>query len=857
MKDLCLRFKASLTKENVTRFIFTISLTIFVLFPVIFLFTKLNLKDLKYIFKDEYFYKSIGNSFLYSFISALLAVVLSTICAYLLSRIKFKHKKTLVLLLTIPMLIPTLSVGLGIRTLFGTNGFLDKLLHIEIEATGMHSLILGSFIVAFPVSFLIIYNALQYEDKTVYDASETLGISRLRSFFGITLPYLKVPLISAFFASFTMIFADYGVPMEVAGKINTLPMYLYKQVLGNYNYGRGAIISMVLILPAIVSFVFDLLFKEQTSGEAKKQLLSPSKIFNRVGLGVLIFVIVMVAIPQLSFIIVAFTKSFPNDMTFTFENLISVFNNNAGLGVMSYFRNSLLMALFTGVLGTIIAFICAYYTTRAEGRFSKAMNIISMATLAIPGLVLGIGYVFLFVFTSGWFYRTMLILVAVNIIHFFASPYIMAKNALSKIDKNYETVGSTLGISKPSIFVKVIVPNTISTMVEMFSYFFINSMITISAVAFLCTSFNQPLSILITTYEKQGSYAMQAVISFILLVFNLIMKLILNVVIDYLNKRKNTESEVLTMTLNRYQFDFLTYLEKMGPDKYTQRYLSDTLTISLGLINKMIREYLEENIISVAADKTISITENGLKLLEPYKVKKAIVIAAGFGSRMAPVTIDTPKPLVDVNGVRIIDTLLDALLAAGIDNIYIVRGYKKEKFDQLLDKYPMIKFIDNPLYNESNNISSVYVAKDVIDRCYICEADLIISNPDIITKYQYSTNYLGALVKETDDWCFETSSEIITKVSIGGEDCHQMVGISYWDENDSRKLREDVEKVYNSKGGKENYWDNVPLKICKKNYRIKVRNCSKSDVTEIDNYSELVMIDPKYENYHYEGDTNK
>ncbi len=382
----------------------------------------------------------------------------------------------------------------------------------------------------------------------------------------------------------------------------------------------------------------------------------------------------------------------------------------------------------------------------------------------------------------------------------------------------------------------------------MLSFFFVNAMITTSAVAFLCTYSNQPLSIMISTFDKQGSYEMQAVVSVIILLANVIIKVLLSALSSYF-KKKESKKEETYMALTRFEFDLLTYLEKMGPGKYTQRKLADDLTVSVGLVNKMLKQCEENNMAQISEDRVISITDHGMQLLEPYRVRKAIVVAAGFGSRMAPVTLKTPKPLVEVNGVRIIDTLLDALLAAGITSIFIVRGYKKEQFDSLLEKYPMVRFVENPLYNESNNISSVYAAKDLIDRCYICEADLIISDPSIITKYQYESNYLSSPVKETDDWCFVTRGGYIKSVAIGGEDVEQMIGISYWNEEDSAKLRADLEKVWNSRGGKENYWDNVPLKICKKDFHISVRECPRTAVTEIDNYSELVIIDPRYADF--------
>ena len=810
---------------------------------------KVEGNDFNYIFNDENFYKAILNSVIYTLVGTVISVVLATVVAYFLNRIHFKHKKWLILCLTLPMLIPTISVGLGVRTLFGVNGFLDMLFDINVDGLGFLDLIIGSIIFSFPVGFLLIYDSLLYEDKSVYDAANTLGIKRFRSFFGITLPYLKTTLISAFFACFTLIFTDYGLPMEVAGKVKTLPMYLYEQVLSMFKYGRGAVISIVLLIPTIVAFVFDVINKDSSDGVAKKEAIQPSRVFNIAGLTIAILVSVLLFIPQLAFICISLVKRFPSDMTPTFDNFINAFSPYSSVSIVSFLINSLVISLLAGLFGTVFAYVSGYVSTRTKGKMAKPLHLIAISTLAVPGLVLGVGYVFLFANTTGWFAGTIAILVVVNIIHYFSSPYLMARNAFEKINKDYETVADTLGISHFSLFFKVMIPNTISTIVQMFSYLFINSMITISAVSFLCTYSTEPLSVAITTYENQSIWEMESVISVLILLINLTAKVGFDILNAYLKKLSKKERMDKDMSLTRFQFNVLTYIEEHLNSPLTQRQIADGVTLSLGTTNKIINEFLEDDIITISNDKSITITDLGYKLLEPYKVRKAIIIAAGFGSRLAPVTLDTPKPLVKVNGVRIIDTLLDALYAKDIKNITIVVGYKKEQFKQLLDKYPTLKFIENPIYNESNNISSVYAARDIIDRCYICEADLIVSNPKVITKYQYCSNYLGAYVSETDDWCFFKKKGYIDRVAIGGENCWHMIGISYWNEEDSKKLREDVVKVFNSRGGKEKYWDNVPLTVCRKDFKIEVRDCKKSNVTEIDNYSELVIIDPTYKDY--------
>ena len=232
--------------------------------------------------------------------------------------------------------------------------------------------------------------------------------------------------------------------------------------------------------------------------------------------------------------------------------------------------------------------------------------------------------------------------------------------------------------------------------------------------------------------------------------------------------------------------------------------------------------------------------------MQNYRVKKAVIIAAGFGSRLVPITLNTPKTLVRVNGKRIIDSTLEALRDAEIEEIYIVRGYLGEQFDQLLYKFPNIKFIENPYYNEANNISSAFLASKHIKNAYVLEADLLLYNKSLIKKYQYSTNYLGIPTEKTDDWCLFVKDKVITKMGIGGRNCHQMIGISYWTEEDGIKLEKDIEEVYKAPGGKERYWDQVPLEYCMPNYSISVRECKFEDIIEIDTYNELKAIDKSY-----------
>lgn len=299
---------------------------------------------------------------------------------------------------------------------------------------------------------------------------------------------------------------------------------------------------------------------------------------------------------------------------------------------------------------------------------------------------------------------------------------------------------------------------------------------------------------------------------------------------------------VRNKTLTQKQFNILVTLAE---EPQTYRELLKKTLYSLGSISTTMRElkdlgYVENGVI----------TKKGIKALEPYRVKRAIFMAAGFGSRLIPVTIKTPKPLVKVHDRRIIDTQIDACLAAGIKEIYIVRGYLKEQFNELLKKYPMIKFIDNDDYNEANNIYSVLLAKEHLENAYVFEADLLILNPNIITKYHYQSDFLGIWKLRTDDWCFTVSPRRnIIRQKVGGINCYQMVGISYWNKEDAKKLQKDLPEAFDLPGGKFKFWEQVPLDVFKMNYQVKIRDCRQEDVVEIDTFSELKTIDRSYINY--------
>ena len=297
------------------------------------------------------------------------------------------------------------------------------------------------------------------------------------------------------------------------------------------------------------------------------------------------------------------------------------------------------------------------------------------------------------------------------------------------------------------------------------------------------------------------------------------------------------------MALLRDQFNILEALAT-NQAPMTPQELEEKTGYRPETVRRVMKEVTEMGFVRDGA-----ITNEGMDALEPYRAKRAIFIAAGFGTRLVPITFNTPKPLVRVHGVRIIDRLIDACLEAGIYEIIIVRGYLGELFDQLLYKYPMIRFLENPAYNEANNISSSLVARYMLSNAYVFEADLLISNPSIIRKYHYTSNFLAIKKERSDDWCFCVKDGVIVEEKVGGEgdDIWQMVGISYWNETDGHRLSQDIQDVYLSPGGKERYWEQVPLVYRKEHYAVEIRECREEDITEIDTFRELKAIDRTYD----------
>lgn len=491
-----------------------------VIFPLCCMLLNLFEVDFGAIVTSPQFLSASLNSVVVALCATVLSVALAIVLAWCLARSNIRRKNLIAMLLVVPMLIPSISHGMGLIVLLGSNGVLTNLLNLKFNIYGFWGIVIGSVMYAFPPAFLMLLDIFKYEDYAVYESAQVLGVPKWRQFTSITLPYLRKPLISVLFATFTLIFTDYGVPLMVGGKFTTLPVYMYNEVIGLLNFGKGAVVGLVLIIPALIAFLFDFFNKDvgNMSFTPKPFEIKKSKIRDGLAYFLTIATVVLILLPIVVFVLLTFVEKYPVKMNFSMENILKAMD----LGAVEYLINSLVIALFTALIGVVVSYITAYYTARSRGTSSKMLHLFSITSLAIPGIVLGLSYSL--AFQQSFLYGTIAILILVNIVHFFASPYLLAYNAMGKMNPNFEPVSRTLGVKRWRLIKDVFVPQTIDTILEMFSYFFVNAMITISAVSFLSNVSNMPLSLMIPQFEGQTMLESSAYISLLILIVNVVLK---------------------------------------------------------------------------------------------------------------------------------------------------------------------------------------------------------------------------------------------------------------------------------------------------------------------------------------------
>lgn len=511
-------------KRPVSSVILKLALLVFfalaVLLPLLRMLAYMGNTDVLKVLRSAAFRKACLNSLKVGLLTTVVSIPLAYALAWCVTRTHLRFRGLWSVLFSLPMLIPSISQGSGLIILFGANGVLTRLLHLGGNIYGLHGIVIGEAMYVTPIAFLMLADVLAYEDYTPYEAAQVLGIPKPRQFTAVTLPFLRRPLISAVFTVFSLTVTDYGVPLTIGGKVKTLPVLMYEDVIGLLDFGKGSVIGAVLLIPAVLAFLADLSNRDAggNSFVARSFVIRPNKTRDGLACALCAAVGVFMLLPVAAFGVLSFMSNYPIDMSFTLGNAAKALRMNGG----TYLANSLLISAGVGVLGVLIATVTAYCSTRLVSPAARLLHLLSITTMAIPGLVLGLSYVLFF--KTSFLYGTMAILVLVNMIHFFASSYLMLYNTFGKFNEHLEAVGLTLGVSRLRVVWDVILPQCRGTMLEAFSYFFVNSMITISAVSFLANADTKPVALLIPQYEAQSFLECSAFISLLILCCNLLVK---------------------------------------------------------------------------------------------------------------------------------------------------------------------------------------------------------------------------------------------------------------------------------------------------------------------------------------------
>jgi len=481
--------------------------------------------------------------------STVFSVVLGFSYAFALTRTRIKGKVFFKYIALVPIFIPTVIHALGLVYMFGKQGILTRAGLFPLELYGRLGIILSEIIFTFPQAFLMFYIALEFADGRLYEVADSMGVSPLKKLFKITLPELKYTVINVFFVCFTLAFTDFGAPKVIGGSFNVLATDIYKQVAGQFNFNMGAVVGTLLLIPAVISFIADRLISTKNAGvinakattlEVKKSTARDIIFFGFCSMITLFFLFLIATL-----FIGGLSENYPYNLSLTLKNFS--FNQSAG-GMDSYF-NSLLMALLTAVFGTVFVFIYAYIMEKTNGfgilrKFGKFLSILP---LALPGMVIGISFIFFFnnkLNPLNFIYGTLSILVISNILHYFSVPFLTASGCLKKLDKEYESVSDSMSVPRWKTFLKVSVPLSLPAILEIFMYFFVNAMVTVSAVVFLYSANFKIASIAITHMEEAGNFGQAAAMSLLILVINVLVRILYEVAIKTI-KRRTMKKEVV------------------------------------------------------------------------------------------------------------------------------------------------------------------------------------------------------------------------------------------------------------------------------------------------------------------------
>jgi iron(III) transport system permease protein len=464
--------------------------------------------------------ESLWNSLWVSGLVTIIAVPLAFVFAYALTRSCMPLKPLFRGITLIPLLAPSLLSAISLIYWFGNQGVLKAWMQgVGIaEIYGAPGIVVGECFTVFPHALMILVTALSLSDARLYEAADAMGTSALRKFWTITLPGARYGLISAALVTFTLVITDFGVPKVIGGNFNVLATDVFKLVIGQQDFARGAVVAILLLAPAVLTFTVDhFMSKRQTAMLTARAVPYQAKPARGFDAAMTAFCMAIASL-MLAMLGMAVFASFASFWPYKLEP--SLRHYTMGLvdaEVGTAFMNSVKMAAGTALFGTVLVFCAGYLlekppggkqaTSAAAGWLRTLVRALAMLPMAVPGLVLGLGYIFFFNAPGnplGGLYHTLALLTLCTIVHFYTTGHLTAVTALKSLDGEFEAVSASLKVPFFKTFWRVTVPICLPALVDIARYFFVNAMTTISAVVFLYAPETKVAAIAILNLDEAG-----------------------------------------------------------------------------------------------------------------------------------------------------------------------------------------------------------------------------------------------------------------------------------------------------------------------------------------------------------------
>lgn len=502
---------------------FTIlALFIIIILPLAGILSGTSLATLKSAVVDQEIIEAVRESLLIAFFVVMITLPLSFLCAFCVTHTNIRFKQTFSVLCTLPLFLPPISFGFGLLALLGKNGLLYLFSGIRVPLLGRLGIVLGQILYTFPFSFLLLRDSMQKADMAVYENSILLQISTCQYLFDILIPKFKKTIVTVFFSIIMMSLGEYSICLILGGKIKVLALLIYRQIYGGLDFSAGIILEFILFIPFLTLLIIDIVYHEVESGTMQKGCRVPeNRKVNIFAYCLLTSVSLLILSIFLILAVMCFSKNYPVDISFSWSHIIRALS----VPYCTFYVNSIVIALLVSLLGCVLCVAASYYASRGGQIKRRLFYVVSAIPRIAPGLLFGIGYMTLY--KGNILHDTYTIIILANIAYFFSTPFFLAYHSLCYMDPRYEDIAYLYEIPRKRMFVDVYLPYMRNTILDMFFFFFSNSMITISAVVFLYTSRTMPYALLLNYFEGSMEYfSRSAAVSLIILLTNLLVFII-------------------------------------------------------------------------------------------------------------------------------------------------------------------------------------------------------------------------------------------------------------------------------------------------------------------------------------------